>query len=390
MRGRGALWAAVIALLPASVLADDNVRIQLKLEAGTEVDTNARRETSTGDSFIAEPAGVGRGAARLNLTFRPAPRRALRLSALAAGKLYQGITGDSPSEEDVAVLAADARYDARLASRPLGLGLRLSYYDAVERDTFDDMGKSVDHDFRTGDATAQLTLLPDGGGRVTASFGWRAFQYKPAPSYDFAGEHAGIGYQRALERDGAGDEPGPTWELAVDYAIHRRAYDGPAYTRICADDAELTSACLAPSNLQRVDLLHIAAVEVGYAGERLWSARYELQVDDSNSFGQSLVRHRLELSATTEAWWSVFVTAKATAQVIQFLDPLLLSRDIGVLTIEEENRNALTVHATRELGEAWALEARWALYTNEFATQELRYRRQTFYLGAVYSFDSER
>ena len=74
---------------------------------------------------------------------------------------------------------------------------------------------------------------------------------------------------------------------------------------------------------------------------------------------------------------------RAVVQYNQFLDPLLLSRDIGLLTIEDENRNALTVHLTRDFMPALAGEARLTVYTNEFATQALEFGRETAYVGIL-------
>jgi hypothetical protein len=55
-----------------------------------------------------------------------------------------------------------------------------------------------------------------------------------------------------------------------------------------------------------------------------------------------------------------------------------------MLTIEDENRNSFTVHATRDLSAHLAAEARYSFYSNEFATQTLVFRRQTGYLGLVW------
>ena len=83
-------------------------------------------------------------------------------------------------------------------------------------------------------------------------------------------------------------------------------------------------------------------------------------------------------SATTAAVWDVFVTGKLVVQFNQFLDPLLLSGDVGTfVTIEDENRNAVILHATRDIGRRLTAEARYAYYSNPFATEELAFSRHT-------------
>jgi len=99
------------------------------------------------------------------------------------------------------------------------------------------------------------------------------------------------------------------------------------------------------------------------------------------------VRHRIEASATVRLPAEIYATLRAAVQLNQFLDPLLITGDVGtLLTIEDENRNSVLVHAVRDIGAHWAVEARYAFYANEFATKALTFRRQTFYAGLVYDF----
>ena len=72
-----------------------------------------------------------------------------------------------------------------------------------------------------------------------------------------------------------------------------------------------------------------------------------------------------------------------------YLDPLLLARDEQATTfvsIEDENRNSLSLHLSRPVGEHWSAEVRYAIYSNEFTNDELSFLRQTAYLGAVYRY----
>lgn len=115
-----------------------------------------------------------------------------------------------------------------------------------------------------------------------------------------------------------------------------------------------------------------------------------MQVNDSNSFGQSLVRHRIDATATSELFAEIYLNLRLVLQLNQFSDGLLLGGDVGTFTtVEDETRNSVIVHVTREVGEAWTLEGRYAFYANPFATESsISYTRHTVYLGAVYTFRS--
>lgn len=371
----GALALLVCMALPLGARADE-LKLKLALEAGTELDSNPKRET---ENYARVPAAVGRGGIRFSLGWRPAPRRTLQVSAVAAAKKFVG--GDHPEDEDVAVLTGDLRYDARAAHAPLVVGARLTYYDAIERTN--PIADGPDHDFRTGDAALSLTLLGESTQKASLVAGVRAFQYKPAERYDFVGEHAQLEWRRTFEP--AEDSDAPTWELGAWYGLARRAYDDEAHANTCAPAPEVKLECLVRMpGVARVDLAHTAGAELVYTGEQIYSARYEATVSLSNSFGESLVRHRLELSATVETVAAIFVTARAVVQLNLIPDPVLLTYNIPALTIEDENRNSINLHATRDLGAHWAVEARYAFYANEFATQALVFRRQVAYLGLVW------
>ncbi len=82
---------------------------------------------------------------------------------------------------------------------------------------------------------------------------------------------------------------------------------------------------------------------------------------------------------------------KLVLQLDRYSDGLLLGGDIGTFTtIEDETRNSIVIHATRELSKTWTAEARYAYYTNPFADDTTTYSRHTFYVGAVYTFQSTR
>jgi hypothetical protein len=367
---------AAVLLLSARTAVADESRLDITLEAGSELDTNPHRQTAEpGSSYQPESAVVARAGARLAWSFRPRLGHAVRASGLAVGKKFS--TGDDADDEDVAVLAGDLRYEARLPGRPAALAARLSYYDAIEK------AGPLDHDFRTVDAAAQLTLLGEGDHRAVLVAGYRLFTYKPDGRYDFAGEHVQLGWRKHIERNDDDEVAGASVDVGAEYGIQRRVFADRVRVDTCPPDADLASGCITSADATRVDFVHVAATDLTWSDERIYAARYELHADLSNSFGQSLLRHRLELSATAELPADVLVTVRAVVQYNQFLDPLLLSRDIGLLTIEDENRNALTVHATRDFGARLAGEARVTIYANEFATQALEFRRQTAYVGIL-------
>jgi hypothetical protein len=396
---RAHVAAAVAACLAASAPAaaqesavqPDSGRTEwtLQLEGGSEYDSNVHRvERGAGEGDQVVGSALARLGARHHLTWRRTARERLTLSSHGGLKLF---TTESGQTENVAILAADGAYEWALPGRGAAFGVSGSYYDAIPYElTEPDALEYPGRHFRTGTGEASATLIGPGGHRVAALAGYRAFHYKPDTQLDWKGEHAGLIYQGTFWRgDPDQEDDAASVDISAGYRVERRDYEGVARVGSCADPDSPDPNCSASTTLERADLNHSLAAEAVYTGRRIYSARYELQINDSNSFGESLVRQRFKLGLTTELFRDLYLTGEATVLVHIYLDPLVVIRDEQALTyvsIDEENRNSLSLHLSRPVARHWSLEGRYAIYSNEFTNQELTFRRQTVYLGAVYRF----
>jgi hypothetical protein len=370
---------AVLVLAPAA-RADS---LRLSLEGGAEYDSNIHRiELREGEAAEVQAAPLLRLGARLRGDTAPRAGHRATIDLFAGGKRFFGDDTDdkgrAPGDENVAMVSGSARYDIGLPERRAVVRFAGSLYDA-----FGDESAGGSRNFQSADGRAAVVLAGPGDHRVTAHAGLRRFRYKPNDLFDWTADHYGLRYAANLwSGDSEGEADASAVGVTFDYRIERRDYASAVLTDAC------DPPCPDPA-IGRVDLFHAASAEASYTGDRVYSLRYELQVVDSNSYGQSLVRHRVEAGVTAEVPLSVFVTAKATLQYNVFQDGLLLTPDVAAQTgisIDDENRNGLVVHAARELGAAWSAEARYGLFSNEFATEELRFRRQTGYLGLLYEY----
>jgi hypothetical protein len=385
MRG-AALIAVLGAVLGAGATARAETTFEGKVDAGGEVDTNIHRvEVVDGDDSSVVTAPVMRGGGGGELGWR-GDRTAALIRFAGIGKLFLASTG---SAENVAVIAVDAAGSRAVGGEGARLGVAGSYYNAVALEPLDDdFENTLGRNFVT--STGELTAAIPGPERhrVLAAAGYRDFVYKPNADFDWRGEHVRLTYANDFWLGDPDTEEAASIELSLGYVLGRRNYEGMAFANGCSDDVEIGPECFVATENPRGDLHHVVSVESSYVGARIYSARYQLQITDSNSFGQSRVRQRFDLSITSEIpRTGIFATLKVAVLFNHFLDPLLLARDVDAQTfdsIEDENRNALILHATRDIGEDLAIEARYALFTNEFATDERRFRRQTVYGGLVY------
>jgi hypothetical protein len=142
------------------------------------------------------------------------------------------------------------------------------------------------------------------------------------------------------------------------------------------------------TTLLRRDRHQRASVELDWVGDVVATVGYQLTVIDSNSYGQSLIRHRITSSATAELADKLFATATATLQIDQYPDRVVVEKDIQhqeFTNLEDENRSSLQVRIARELSDTWLLEARGAIWRDFGNTGTASFRRELIYAGVVYS-----
>ena len=384
----GSLCAAAVAWPSGEVAASPPpLQWRLMLESGAEYDSNVHRvEQVEDENSDVDASPLMRAGARLRLSWRRGERQRLVIDGWGGGKLF---ADDAATNENIAIIDTRAGYEWGIKSRGAVVALRGDYYDTFSPDTGAVSDYLVLRNFASANGELALTVVGPGSNSLTVHGGYRDFRYKPDEDFDWRGEHYGLDFRTTIWRGDPESELDTSIDVNMRYRLTRRSYQGLAYRNKCADDDDIGIDCLVPTlALGRADLHHQAAAAVAYTGERIWSAGYQLFVNDSNSFGQSYLRHRFGVGVTTESWAGIFVTARAAVQLITFIDPLLLLRSdqAEVISIDDENRNSLSLHLSRDVDESWSVEGRYVLYTNEFASQEFVYRRQTAYLGLVYNF----
>ena len=390
---RGLACCAVASILllcsDAGVASAGPAAWQLQLEAGSEYDTNIHHtevfEGDEGDEGDIEAAPVSRFGGRFRMADTESSGR-LSVEAFAGSKLFVTESGQS---ENVGILSGSLRYDRALGDSRALVGFSGAAYDAFGYQPFGEEQPARGRNFSLLSGSGILTLRGPGDHRVSATVGYRDFRYKRNHDYSWAGDHYGVHYRTVLWRSDEEVLEPSSIDISAGYRVERRAFEGVAFRR--DGDAQAPPVS---SRIPRADLHHVVGGEVVFTGESIYSGRYDVEINDSNSYGgHSYIRQRLELGMTTELPAKLYLTAKGVVRFNIFRDPLLVarSRDIqsqSFVTIDEENRNSLTLHLSRDLSDEWSIETRYGIYSNEFATEEFKFRRQVFYLGAVWALSN--
>ena len=131
------------------------------------------------------------------------------------------------------------------------------------------------------------------------------------------------------------------------------------------------------------------ALELTYVGPLLVAVGYGVQLNLSNSFGQSLIRHIVTLKLAYRLPWSIYATLKAQLWSSRYLDPVLLdrARRDADRSSPSKTRTATTsssISSVRSARRGLAVNARYSVFTNELTPSPVSFLRQVVYLGLTY------
>ena len=373
------------------------LNLTLRLELGPEYDTNANRSEVVAGAVNADPpvqSALTRTTARLGVVYKT--RRNLVKAQVGFGSKV--FFNPKVFDQDV-VVGQGSLEDHVTLDRKSQLTLHGDYYDAYQHlvpSTCTDCLRR--RDFRTGQGGVRLTAF-DGPGTFWIGGAYRGFQYKPDAYFDFQSPVGEVG-AAVSERLGTDDAPHDL-TLSASYRVERRFYSGVQQLRSdmpqCAPDLPLADGCLVDGTKKRADWFHEAGVELTYVGVLLASLGYAIQLDQSNSFGQSLLRHIVTLKLAYRLPWQLYATAKLQLLVSDGLDRVVLDTQVSNLTfatIEDENRNAVILDLERDIplkgarhgGQRLSIDARYSFFASTLGAQQTSYRRHLAYLGLTYRF----
>ena len=370
--GRGLVLPVVLALAGPATAAP----WVITAEGGAEVDSNVQR-VETGPML--ETAPISAGVMRLGGKLAGHAKLlggtyGVNLASLA--RLVGG--GIEISPENVVFLTGDLRWMHPIGERPLAAGVAVIAADAVP--LTDTVGART---FSNLGGDALLALRDDDDRAITLALGGRVFHYKPQPDFDWTGPTASVRLDLALWQSAARTR---TLELAAAVGFELRDYAGKAFADACAVDAPHTPACFAPTRLRRIDRYHRAGVELTWSGDFVASIGYQLVAIDSNSYGQSLIRHRVQASTTHALPGELYGTLLAIVQLDKFLDGLVVETDPNnqsFTSLDDENRSSVQLRLGRPVSDAWSIEARGAIWRN-LGRSDNTFHRELVYAGVIY------
>lgn len=355
-------------------------RYGLRLEAGAEQDTNPTRvEKIRGEVDPAGaplvPSALSRFVGTIDIAAPVAARQAFALSVSVAGKRFFNET--AASIEDVLIAQAQASHTVTLGAGT-ALALTGAYYDVFQPAT------RFARDFRSTSPALRLDQAL-AGGQLSLGVGHRWFSYKVFPDYDFVGPTAALGYRRVIA---ARAEPGSAdWDWSTGLSIEARRFAG-----LACKDSDNCPPAPGTAAVDHRNRFWTAQLELNRTGAFLFGGGAAAQLNQSNGFGESLLRGLFHLRAVFMLPFELALSARAEAILTHYRESIPLQRHamtgVPLVTIEDEGRSTVRVELVRPVGSHWEVGARYTLYSNALLRPiDVSYRRQTALLFVAFALE---
>lgn len=329
------------------------------IRTGLEYDTNVHRtglDRSVGDVLT-------RYFAVLEGKLPATDQGRLALDLRHGGKLFA-----REHASDTLLTQARLQYRHRLGRHAYAM------FDASTKDRLERRGGGADvphQDYNRGGGAvgAGVTAGPVEGYLRT---GWRYFAFRPNPASSNHGPQGTLGLSVGILEQ---------LRARAQYTFAYRNFRAIRFVRREVGEGDPVVR-RDRSGALRTDRLHIGRIGGSFRGPFILDLHYQLLRNSSNSYGQGMTRHGVELRGTAPLPWKLYLSGELQVQRTNYEDPLFLSAD---LEVDEDNRNSAVVSLARVFGDHWELEAQYRLFIEEFGASS-DYRRQTASLGVGYVF----
>jgi hypothetical protein len=108
-----------------------------------------------------------------------------------------------------------------------------------------------------------------------------------------------------------------------------------------------------------------------------------LHINQSNSYGESLVRGHLHVRAVIPLPWELSLSVRGELVATRYADPLTFLQPVvgqPSASIEDESRSTFRVDLARLFEDHFEIGARYVIYTSAPSAGPVEYRRQTLLL----------
>ncbi len=347
------LALTLILLLSTARASAAEFQGRARLWVGPAVDSNARRDFVSAQ-LATQPDLFFFGLGQLEGILRVGERVRLTGSYDVSGRKFVLV----PSEDTV-VQAAQLEGTVSFAQYfAFGIAGRARDRRGAERDYTDLIGGAL------------LDFLPSASVDMRVQINAHRFLFYNRFAYSFWGPDGTISARYRFTK---------RHSVSVFGSYNARTYNGLARVRPGPEGSE------PPPEKVRADAVFGGGASYSYRGPFHFTFSYSYSDQASNSFGESVQRHRVNATAGLRLPWELTLLASITWQPAVFPEGVYLSPDLTVLE-EDENVSSATLKIVKPLNKWLDLDLRYGGYLGFLPQNEFLYLRHVVSVGLAVNF----
>lgn len=324
-----------------------------RLWVGPAIDSNARRDFVSTE-IATQPDLFFFGLGQLEGILRLGERVRLTGSYDVSGRKFVFIP-----TEDTVVQAAQLEGTVTFAQYfAFGISGRARDRRGAERDYTDLVGGAL------------VDFFPDPAVDLRVQINAHRFLFYNRFAYSFWGPDGTVSARYRFNK---------RHSLSAFGTYNARTYNGIARARPGPEGSE------PPPEVVRADTVFGGGLSYSYRGPFHFTFSYGYMDQASNSFGESVQRHRLNATGGLRLPWELTLLASITWQPAVFPEGVYLSPDLTVLE-EDENVSSLTLKLVKPLNKWLDLDLRYAGFLGFLPQNQFLYLRHVVSVGIAVNF----
>lgn len=203
--------------------------------------------------------------------------------------------------------------------------------------------------------------------------GYTRFDFKSYNYYDYWLQRYGFNLQKSFTAK---------YLFAVQYFLQDKHFPFYAYTNVGSETGDVF---LGETDEKRRDTLHEPALMFRFSGWLLLDFSYLLQINQSNSYGDSYYNHRFTLGMSKAVMKNTHLHLLAIAQFRDSSEEVLIPHSYSIEE-DDENYNSVRAKVSQRITDYLFAEVGYSRYWTTYSSRDLNFVKNLYSIGLAVNF----
>ena len=203
--------------------------------------------------------------------------------------------------------------------------------------------------------------------------GYTRFDFRTYNFYDYWHQRYGFALQKSF---------GPSFNFAFQYFFQEKHFPFNAFENVGSETGDVF---LAEKREKRKDVLHEPAVFLQYSRWLLVDFSYLMQINESNSYGDSYYNHRFSLSLSKTLFKGTNLHLFGITQFRDSYESVLIPHSYSIEE-DDENYNSVAAKISQKFTDYLSMEFGYSRYWTSYSSRDLNFVKNLYSLGLAVSF----